>query len=155
MIQLQAGETIEKPVEEVFEFLMDFGNTPKWQSGVIESKLVSEGPLRKGSKFDEVVKVGPWRMATTCEITEVEGSRRIVFRTTSSGPVEYGGEFVLERHERGTKLTVSGTMTLKGLWRLLEPLFASEIKKEPAVELRRLKGVLERSAGPQPRTATL
>jgi len=154
MIRIAASETIEKPVEEVFAYLLDFESTPKWQSGVVTSKLATPGPLRKGSKFDEVVKLGPWRMATTCEITEVEGSRRIAFRITGSSPVEYGGEFLLEHHERGTRLTMSGSMVFKGLWRLLEPMMAGEIKKEMAAELRRLKSQLEAPFAPEPINAT-
>jgi len=152
MIHIAATETIEKPVEQVFAYLMDRENTPKWQSGVVTSKLVTPGPLRKGSKFDEVVKVGLWRLASTCEITDVEGSRRIAFRIT--GPVECTGEFVLERHELGTKLAMSGTIALKGLWRLLEAVMAAETKRETAGELRRLKSQLEAPVTAQPSNAT-
>ncbi len=154
MIHIAASETIEKPVEQVFEYLLDFENTPKWQSGVITSKLATPGPLRKGSKFDEVVKVGIWRMAASCEITEVEGSRRVAFRISGSSPVECVGEFLLERHERGTKVAISGTMVLKGLWRLLEPAMAGEIKKETAAELRQLKSQLEAPVTTQASSAT-
>jgi len=154
MIRFQANTEIDRPVEQVFAYLIDFENAPKWQSGVVTSKLATPGPLRKGSKFDEVVKLGPWRMPATCEITEVEGSRRAAFRTTSRGPVEYGGEFLLEHQGLGTKVTVSGTMFLKGLWRLLEPVMAGEIKKETARELQRLKSELEAPLAHEPRNAT-
>jgi uncharacterized membrane protein len=154
VIKVQASQEIEKPVREVFDFLMDFENTPKWQSGVIESKLATPGPLREGSKFNEVVRLGPWRMNATCEITRVIGTERMAFRTTSSGPIEYSGEFVLTGYERGTKLNVSLSMALKGLWRLLEPVFAGEIQKETADEMRKLRQALETTGGLEARPAT-
>jgi hypothetical protein len=73
----------------------------------------------------------------------VEGNRRIAFRITSTGRIECAGEFALDADSQGTKATLSAAMTLQGRWRLLEALFAGEIKKETAGEMRMLKRVLQ------------
>jgi uncharacterized membrane protein len=35
---------IRRPIEDVFAFLSDFENVPKWNYAIVETRKVSEGP---------------------------------------------------------------------------------------------------------------
>jgi uncharacterized membrane protein len=35
---------IRRPIEDVFAFLSDFENIPKWNYAIVETRKVSEGP---------------------------------------------------------------------------------------------------------------
>ena len=146
MIKIEASTQIGQPRDAVFEFITDIDNLPRWQTGVIQSKRLSQGPIRPGFQFEETAKVGPWRLQTVCTVTEVKPGERFAFQAKSSGPLDYEGTFELQPVAGGTRLTLSGNARLKGLWRLLQPILAGDLRKESRKELQTMKEVLEASA---------
>ena len=48
MIRIENSTQISQPRDQVFDFLTDVDSLPKWQSGVIQSNPVTEGPVRVG-----------------------------------------------------------------------------------------------------------
>ena len=146
MIQFSDEILINRPVEQVFTFVADLENTPKWQTGVVNSKKVSEGPIQTGTKFKEVVRVLGRPLDTICEITEYQLNRKMAFKSTTSEAIEYEGQFTFESRDGGTRVDIAGTGELKGLWRLVEPLFAGDIKKTVGDELKQIKRFLETQA---------
>jgi hypothetical protein len=61
----------------------------------------------------------------------------------SNGPIDCDARFELETVANGTRLTLIGTARLKGVWRPLRPMVASELRKETFVELVAMKDLLE------------
>ena len=57
MIQHEVTIHLNKPVEQVFAFLMDTSKLTTWQSNLIKSEPLTEGPLRTGSRFREVRRI--------------------------------------------------------------------------------------------------
>ncbi len=97
---------IERSVEEVFGFTDNPANEALWQSGTIESRYTSEGPVGVGSTGASVAKALGRTIETTWEITEYEPNRRVVFLSTS-GPIPYEGAWLYEAVDGGTRLTVT------------------------------------------------
>lgn len=155
MIRFSGSIEIARSPRDVFDFLSDPGNMPLWQSGVVRSTVVSAGPITLGTRFDEIVKVGPWHLRTECAITEFDPPRALGF-SAESAPISYRGEFRFEPHEGGTRIVASGRGVMRGLWRLLEPVLAADARRGLGVELERIKSVVEgsRQGDPQhgPRT---
>ena len=143
MIAVSQKITINRPVEQVFAFAANPENFPQWQSEVVQSKVITEGPLRVGSQFSEVVKIMGRPNDTLCEVTEYEEPTMMSFESKSSKAIEYGGRLVFDAVDGGTQVNLTGTATLKGRWRLVQPLFAGELKRGVADELNKLKTVLE------------
>ncbi len=143
MIKIASSTQIRRSTRDVFDYLADLDNLPKWQSGVLESQVVTPAPVRVGTVFEETVKVGPWRVRTTCTVTELLADRLFSFKGTSNGPIEYQGSFEMQAAEGGTRLSVAGIARLKGLWRLLEPLLAGDLRKESRAELEAIRSALE------------
>ena len=52
MIKVETTVQIDRPSEEVFTYISNFENNPEWQSGQLEAKFTSEGPLSVGSTYD-------------------------------------------------------------------------------------------------------
>jgi uncharacterized membrane protein len=146
MINFYSSVTIGRHVGEVFAFVADRTNIPKWQSDIVQSQPVSEGPIGLGTRFDEVVRIMGRNIKTTCEITEYEQDQLMAFNSNSAAGINYSGRFTLEPVEAGTRVNLSGTVTLSGLWRLAEPFFALEVKSAVEQELRNLKSLLEAEA---------
>jgi len=151
MIRFSGSIEITRSVRDVFDFMSDPGKWPLWQSGVVRSTLVSAGPITLGTRFDEIVKVGPWHLRTECAITKFDPPRALGF-SAESAPISYKGEFVFEPHDGGTRIVASGRGVMRGLWRLLEPVLAADVKRDLRVELERIKSVVEgsRQGAPPP-----
>lgn len=58
----------------------------------------------------------------------------------------------LEPVGSGTRLTLRGSARLKGAWRLLRPLFASDLRREARNDLAALKRLVEAGTGQQARS---
>jgi carbon monoxide dehydrogenase subunit G len=142
MIQVNDSVEINRPVDQVFDFLADIGNAPRWQRGVVSSRKDSEGPMRVGTTFTENMRVMGMSFDARCEVTAFEPPRRIAM-VADGKLVRYHGVFQLEPVGAATQLSVDAQVALKGFWRLLSPLMGSEIRKESAAELQDIRRVLE------------
>jgi hypothetical protein len=151
MIQIETSTQIDRPRDEVFDFLTSVENMPDWQSGVIESRPLTPGPMRVGYQFVETAKVVLWKLNTVCTVSDLKANERFAFVARSDGPLDYEGNFELHPVAGGTRLTLSGSARLKGAWRLLQPLLASDLRKETRVELETIKRLVEGMAEGLPR----
>jgi hypothetical protein len=122
----------------VFGFITDLDNIPKFQSEVVQSRVVTPGPTAVGTRYEEVVKIGLWHVPTHCVVTEYDRNGTLAVQA-SSKPVDYEARFIVERTEAGSRVTLQGTAQLSGLWRLLEPVLASDVRKGIRHELLAIK----------------
>jgi uncharacterized membrane protein len=142
MIRVNAAVDIAKPPQDVFAFLADIGNAPRWQRGVVSSHKVSEGPMRVGTRFTETMRVMGMKFDANCEVTVFEPPQRLTM-VADGRLVRYEGGFTFDPAPVGTRLAVNAQIALKGFWRLLAPLMGGEIRKESQAELEDIKNVLE------------
>jgi hypothetical protein len=142
MIRVDHSTMIKRPPQEVFGFLADVTNIPRWQAGTVKSELVSEPPLATGSRFREVVRLGPWQLDTTCVVTELRAPEVFAFEAMSR-PIDYAGSFRLSETARGTRVHLRAVVQLKGMWRLMEPVLGGDVRKESRIELENLRRLLE------------
>lgn len=143
MIQLNDSITISRPPSEVFAFLADLNNIPKFQAEVLTSKVITTGPTKVGTRFTEEVKMGPMRTTTNCEVTEFSPDRMMAFKAISTS-INYEGRFLVEPWEKGAKLTIAGSVQPIGLWKLMQPIMKVEFKNGIKKELAAIKEILEK-----------
>jgi hypothetical protein len=62
---------ISRPIEDVFAFLSDFENVPKWNDAIVETRKVSEGAVGVGTIYQQVRSV-PSRSGENFEKTKLE-----------------------------------------------------------------------------------
>ena len=141
MIQHEVTIHLNRPVEQVFAFLMDTGKLSTWQSSLIKTEQITEGPLRAGSRFREVRRLGRRESEIQGEITVFEPNKRFETKTLTKPQVTVSYSF--EAEDGGTRLKHKFVMLTSGLMRLLEPLIAGSIKKEYASDFETLKRILE------------
>ena len=139
--------TIARPIAEVFAFVADGLNGPKWRPGVLDIALVSGSGA--GSVYRQGVKgPGGRRIAADYELTTYEPNRRLAFRTIA-GPVRPTGEFRFDEVDGGTRLTFTLGAELSGIKKLL---MGGPVQKTMTAEVaatEHLKQVLESSGGAQ------
>jgi uncharacterized protein YndB with AHSA1/START domain len=141
MIQHEVTIHLNRPVEQVFAFLMDTSKLTTWQSNLIKIEKITEGPLRMGSLFQEVRRLGRRESEIQGEITALEPNKRFETKTLTKPQVMVSYSFEVE--DGGTRLKHKFVMLTSGLMRLLEPVIASSIKKESEADFETLKRILE------------
>jgi dehydrogenase/reductase SDR family member 12 len=138
MIRLVDSIEIAAPQARVFGFVSDLDNLPKIQSEVVQSTVLDPGAVHVGTRFEEVLKIGPRRATARCVVTEYEPERLMAFHAESSA-VHYDGRFVVEPAGDGSRVTIEVTARMQGFWRLLEPLFWADVRKGVKHELEAIK----------------
>jgi carbon monoxide dehydrogenase subunit G len=132
---------IERAPPEVFAFVTDPANYPRWQPSLVEVRPHSRGPLRVGSEATELRRFLGREVETTWTCVEHEPVSRSAIET-DDGPVPFRGTFKLEPFGGGTRLTWS-VETWGAASRLGGPLVGRATRRELEANARRLKQLLE------------
>ena len=143
MINVQESIIINRPVEEVFAFVANFENHPKWESNFQKVKLLSSTPSGVGTKYQCDMKLPGQTAASKFEITEYVVNKKIAFEGEPVGPAKPDGSFLFESVPGGTKITLVPQPKFRGVFKLLEPLMAGYVRKQNRDHLKSLKQILE------------
>jgi uncharacterized membrane protein len=142
MTRVERSIVIDRPIGEVWEYVNDPSNDVTWQSTLLESEQLTDGPVGVGMRVREVRQFLGVRIETAWEVKEYEPTSRSSIESVS-GPVPFKGSYVLESVNGGTKLTVVGELDAHGLFKLAEPVFARMTARELESNLGHLKDLLE------------
>ncbi len=94
---------VERPVEEVFDFVSDPANMPQWVGYVAEAES-SSGEPRVGATFEIKYTYGRRVSDITMEVTEFERATRFAFKTVE-GPYPIQAAYTLTPEGGGTRFT--------------------------------------------------
>jgi ligand-binding SRPBCC domain-containing protein len=143
MTLFEHTEQIHRPVEEVFAFLADPTNLPRWQMSLIAVRPHRSGPLRPGVEVTETRRFLGRTMETTWVCTEHRPSRRSVIES-DEGPVPFRGIWDLEADGGATRFT----WTVGDRWPRRPPCERGRrpvARQELAEDALRLKRLLEQN----------
>ena len=142
MTKIERSIVIGRPVDDVWEFVHDIANDRLWQTTLVESEQLTDGPMGVGTRVREVRHFLGLKIELAWEVTEFEPKTRSAIRGVS-GPVPLSGGYRLEPLDAGTKFTVTGELDAHGLFKLAEPVFARITSRELEANLGHLKDLLE------------
>ena len=135
--------TVQRPVAEVFAFIADGLNGPRWRSGILDIAHVSGSGL--GATYRQGVKgPGGRRVDADYRITAFEPSRRLAFEAIA-GPVRPTGEYLFEDAGGATLVTFALQAELGGIQKLLMGGMVQKTMDAEVAALANLKRVLEGS----------
>jgi len=142
MAKIQASTTIERPTEEVWNFMLEVSNLPKWVPGLLEGKVTSDGPIGMGTTIQ--VKNSAWPKLVEFRITEYEPGRKATMDITSPAAARGSREtFALENAEGKTKMSLTFDMKLNGFYSLVGPFVVPSQRKIAETEVGNLKRAVE------------
>jgi hypothetical protein len=143
MIETSTSIEIDRPAEDVFAFVSEFPNNPRWQRGQRSCRWTSEPPLRVGSTYDQHARFLGKDLVNSFRVIELEQGRRVRFSST-------GGTFPLTISRTVEPLGASRSRFTehvqgdpKGFFRIAEPLLRPLVKRSIARDFPRLKALLE------------
>jgi uncharacterized membrane protein len=141
MIKVEHSVIINKPVEEVFAFFIEQGNSTKWQSGV-DSVEYSAPEQKVGSQYTEKRKFMGREMKTTLEITALETNKKYAAKTIS-GPVPYELTITFAPAAGGTEMATTVEGEPGGFFKLAEGAVAKQLENTLIENGENIKAVLE------------
>lgn len=147
MIRVEIEETIERPIEEVFEQLVDISGYPAWMPA--DSLLVtctqrSEGPVAEGTTYLDETRLGPVKG----EVSAFERPNQVVFHYTARmlgrTVMEGWPGYTLERDgDDRTRVHHVAEAHLYGPFKLMQPLVQAMARRERRRTVDALKKSLE------------
>jgi uncharacterized membrane protein len=143
MIKVEASTVINRPVQDVFAFVANFENHPKWETNFQEVKLLTSTPSGVGTTYQCKLKLPGQSATSRFEITEYDLNKKIAFEGEPAGPATPKGSFLFEPVAGGTRLTLLPRPEFRGFFRLLEPMMAGYVRKQNAEHLGNLKRLIE------------
>ncbi len=133
---------IERPVSEVFAYVIDGTTAPTWRPSCIDVRLASGTPGQVGARYEQGLKGPGGRIAGDYELSEVMPNKVIAFKVVA-GPARPQGRYEFTPEGGGTRVTFALNWEPKGInENLMAPMVARTMPGEVAT-LNNLKRVLE------------
>jgi len=134
---------IDRPAVEVFAFVADAENNPRWRSYVVETTWLDDGPMRVGRRGRQVSKILGRPMTLVAEIAEWDPPRHVAWRAVA-GFATVRTDCTVEPEAGGCRLTISAEGEFKSrVMRLLSPLALAVARRQAEGDVRKLKAALE------------
>jgi uncharacterized membrane protein len=148
-MQTQATITIDRPVQDVWDYLDDHRNDLVWRRPSLQKlEQLGTGPVGVGTKFEgAIAAIGPKQYPYVNEITAYEPPKRVAWKAVSSAGWVIGreGSYTLEADgDQRTKMIFSiglEPITLAG--KLVAPLMSPMGSNLVMPLLKQLKEALE------------
>lgn len=83
-MELFASREIAHPAGEVFSFVSDAANNPRWQQGMRRCEWTSPPPIAVGSIYEQEASLLGRRVVSRFEVTDYEADRSITITTIES-----------------------------------------------------------------------
>jgi uncharacterized membrane protein len=134
---------ISRPPEAVFDFFVDFSQTPHWRQYVRTMKQLDEGPVRAGSRIAVTMDIMGDAYTFELEVLACERPTRWRHRTHET---DFRGfvQYLFESQHEGTRVTMTMDVRPIGLYGWLAlPLMLLRREKPYAEQLPHLKRAVE------------
>jgi uncharacterized protein YndB with AHSA1/START domain len=144
MSDVQASITIRRPIADVFTFVADARNIPRWHVDTAEVHLLSGDGREVGSRVLDVIQTANGRrMEARVEITRHEPDRLWAFSAALGSLGGFDGCYRFEPVPAGTHVTFTEDLRLRGVYRLLRPLLRRQVGQTARQNFARLRALLE------------
>jgi carbon monoxide dehydrogenase subunit G len=145
MINFEIGTLIDRPVQDVFTFLSNPLNLPKWQTMIASIEQITPGAVGAGSKYNLSAEMMGRKIDGIMEVVEYQPPTRFGF-VNNAGPIQVKVVMTLKPVGTGAKITLNAEGNPGGLFKLAEGALAGQVKSQMEANLARLKAVLESGA---------
>ncbi|MFJ4784302.1 SRPBCC family protein [Streptomyces sp. NPDC088794] len=148
--QFEATTEINRSIEDVFAFLAEGTNDPKFSPRVQSITKTPEGPTAVGTVFTSTVKDAGMKTGRTFRITEFEAPHRIRWAETSKNAVtaDRGGYDLESTGPDTTRVRIFNVLEGHGIGKLLVGFAAAAARKDGPAFGQRIKAAVEAETKP-------
>jgi uncharacterized protein YndB with AHSA1/START domain len=142
MARIEGELVIRRPVHEVFDFVADERNEPRYNPRICRAEKLSPGPIGPGARFRaEAVMLGR-TTGMTIEYTTYERPRRLA-SSIHMPAADIAGTLRFDPVPDGTRMGWSWEVRPRGLYRLLTPVIVRVGRRQEQENWGGLKRFLE------------
>ena len=142
-MRVEESIEINRPVQEVFNYVSDVANYPQRMADALEVLKDTEGPPQHSDRFTVAIKSVGRRFETPYERTSYEANQGYTDRAVGGPIPNQRWECTFQEVPGGTRLTRTVEAEGGGLLKLLEPLQKRAAERGLRRDLKTLKDVLE------------
>ena len=142
MVEVKGEITIARPVDEVFDFVANEENEPRYNPHMRLAEKISEGATGLGTRFRTELRTMGRTMPMIVEFTAYERPRRLASVTRSSMMLTEGA-LTFDPVAGGTRMRWSWNVQPHGVLKFMGPLVASMGRRQELRIWTRLKRLLE------------
>lgn len=147
MVHIAGEITINRPVDEVFDFVADARNEPRYNPRILRAEQLSDGPIGLGTRFrDEARSLGR-PVEILIEFTAFERPRRLAESIRLPG-TDIRGTLTFDPVPMGTRMRWSWEVEPHGALNLMGPLVARLGRRQEQATWAGLKQYLEGQTTP-------
>jgi uncharacterized protein YndB with AHSA1/START domain len=144
--RFEATTVIDRPIEEVFAFLANGENDPKFSPRVLEIAKTTEGPPGVGTVYASTVKDAGVKTKREFKLTEFDPPNRIRWTEVSKNLITVPeGGYDLAPEGGGTRVTLHNVFEGHGPGKLIAPLALRSARKGADDFGKSIKAVVEAS----------
>jgi hypothetical protein len=143
--EFSGSAVIDRPIDEVFAFLAEGTNDPKFSPRVQEIRRTTDGPVGVGTVFESTVKDAGMTTSRKFELTAFDAPTTIRWTERSKNMVTVpDGGYELEAvGDSQTKVTISNSFEGHGFGKLIVGFALRAAVKDAPAFAQRIKGAVE------------
>lgn len=142
MIKVTVQINIARPTSDVFAYISNFANNPKWQGSTMEVYFTTDPPVRIGSEYTQVARFLGRNIESTFKVIEYVPGRLVKAETIKSTfPITFTR--TVEASGAGSIVTEIIEGETNSAFKLAESLIAKKMKSSIDKDYIRLKNILE------------
>ena len=146
MINLISSSLIERPVQQVFDFVSTPENDFQWHYGTLATASLPKGSGAMRTSFRSIGHLMGRRNLGTFEITEFEPNKKYGFKSLS-GPLHSSTSYTLVDASSGrTRINISIQASAPKFFHITEKLLWKTMKSQLEEDVAMLKIILERNS---------
>ncbi len=145
--EFSASTLIDRPIDEVFAFLADGTNDPKFSPRVQSIRKTTDGPVGRGTVFESTVKDAGMTTQRKFELTDALAPTRIRWSERSKNMITVpDGGYDLEKvSDTQTRVTIRNTFEGHGFGKLIAGFALKAAIKDAPAFAERIRTAVEAS----------
>jgi uncharacterized protein YndB with AHSA1/START domain len=142
MVEVRGEIVIDRPPDEVFDFVADEENEPQYNPQMRLAKKITAGPVGVGTSFRAEMTGRGRVVPMTIEFTEFDRPHRLSEHVHMKS-MDLTGGITFERVDGGTRMRWSWSLQPRGVLKFMGPLVASMGRRQELRIWTSLKRLLE------------
>ena len=114
---------VPSSVQMVFQFVTDIPTRISWQKHLKSAELITEGPVKMGSRFIDRGKFGN----VVLEVIEYQENKRFSYRSVSGGGADVILKWSINSVDNQSEVLVSMDLEPKGFLKVLWPILGKSV----------------------------
>jgi uncharacterized protein YndB with AHSA1/START domain len=122
MVDVSVSGIVRAAPEDVFRFLADLENWPRWQSDMKSTSLAEGQRGELGAVYRYVSKAMGMTFDSIVHLTKVDAPREVAFEGEWTGMIRPNGRYLVESAPEGSRVTLNPRPEVRGIGRIMESL---------------------------------